>query len=216
MTTSLTRRQALGIGAGATIALTTAGPVAAASASSEHTWKQARSANGWHVIDSTTTYRVEGTNVEVSLARGDVATVLLYVARRFAYEVDMLRAGDLHGHTIDRTVGALFESNHLSGTAIAIRPMHYPLGADVNSTGMSGTERIVVADVLAECEGVVTWGGDLKPVKQSHFHIDVKPGDPRLKRLAARIRERSDAPGEGAGSIDAFTPARRRLAARSQ
>ncbi|MGW5425907.1 hypothetical protein ACWET9_01605 [Streptomyces sp. NPDC004059] len=159
---------------------------------------------------------MEGTNVEVSLAKGDAATVLLHVARRFAYEIDMLRAGDLHGHTTDRTVGASFESNHLSGTALAIRPLHYPLGADVKNTGMSQSERIVVADILADCEGVVAWGGALKPVKRSHFHIDVKPGDARLKRLAARIRGWNDTPGKGAGSIDAFAPARRRLAARYQ
>lgn len=114
------------------------------------------------------------------------------MARRFAYEVDMLRAGDLHGHTTDRRVGASFESNHLSGTAITIRPMHYPLGADVKNTGMSETERIVVADILADCEGVVAWAGDRKPVKQSHFHFHIhfhiKPGDPRLKRLAARFQ----------------------------
>ncbi|MCT9104121.1 hypothetical protein ACFWD7_19875 [Streptomyces mirabilis] len=188
----------------------------AAPASSEHTWKQPRSANGWPVLDHSTKYQVEGTDVEVSLAKGDAATVLLYVARRFAYEVDMLRVGDLHGHTTDRKVGASFESNYLSGTAIAIRPLHYPLGADVKNTGMSETERIVVADILADCERLVAWGGDLKPVKQSHFHINVKPGDSRLKRLAAHIRGWNDTPGEGAGSIDAFAPARRRRTARFQ
>ncbi|MGW6523145.1 hypothetical protein [Streptomyces sp. NPDC054962] len=150
------------------------------------------------------------------MAKGDAAAILLYVARRFAYEIDMLRTGDVHGHTSDRTVGASFESNCLSGTAIVIRPLYYPLGADVQNTGMSETERIVVADILADCEGVVMWGGDLKPVKQSHFHINVKPGDPRLQRLAARIRGWNDTPGEGAGSIDAFAPARRRVAARFQ
>lgn len=218
MTSSLTRRRALGlgIGAGAAIALTTAGPAQAAPASGGRQWKQPGSANGWPVLGHATKYQVEGTGVEVSLATGDAATVLLHVARRFAYEIDMLRAGDVLGHTTDRTVGAPFESNRLSGTAIAIRPLHYPLGADVQNTGMNATERIVVADIVADCEGLVTWGGDLKPVKQSHFHIDVGPGDPRLKRLAARIRGWNDTPGEGAGSIDAFAPARRRLAARYQ
>jgi hypothetical protein len=81
---------------------------------------------------------------------------------------------------------------------------------------MSASERIVVADILADCEGVVPWGGDLKPVKRSHFHVGVKPGDPRLKRLAARIRGWNGTPGEGAGSIDAFAPARRRIAVRYQ
>ncbi|WP_319264369.1 hypothetical protein [Streptomyces sp. ID05-39B] len=130
-------------------------------------------------------YRVEGTDVEVSLADGDAATVLLYVARRFAYEIDMLRDGDLQGHTTDRTVGASFESNRLSGTAMVIRPMHYPLGADVKNTGMSVTERVVITDILADCEGVVVWGGDLMPAKQSHFHIGVKPADLRLERLVS-------------------------------
>ncbi|MFJ2816760.1 hypothetical protein [Streptomyces sp. NPDC087294] len=214
----MTRRQALGIGigAGAALALTSAGPAQAAAASGQHAWKQPRSANGWPVLDHTTTYRVEGTGVEVSLAPGDAATVLLHVARRFAYEIDMLRTGDLHGHTTDRMIGAPFESNHLSGTALAVRPLHYPLGADIKDTGMGEAERVVIADILADCEGLVTWGGDLKPVKQSHFHIDAQPGDARLKRLATRIRGWNDTPGEGAGSIDAFAPARRRTAARFQ
>ncbi|MZE80102.1 hypothetical protein [Streptomyces xinghaiensis] len=159
---------------------------------------------------------MEGTDVEVSLAEGDAATVLLYVARRFAYEIDMLKSGDIQGHTTNRNVGAPFESNHLSGTALAIRPLHYPLGADVKNTGMNEAERIVVTDILTDCEGVVVWGGDLKPVKQSHFHIDVKPGDPRMDRLTARIRGWNGTPGEGAGTIDAFAPARRRRAARFQ
>ncbi|MEV0184691.1 hypothetical protein AB0I54_36235 [Streptomyces sp. NPDC050625] len=96
--------------------------------------------------------------------------------------------------------------------AAAICTTHYPLGADVKNTGMSETERIVVGDILADCEGVVAWGGDLKPVKQS----PVTPGDPRLKRRAARIQGWNDTPGEGAGPIDAFAPARRRLAASFQ
>ncbi|MFH8661984.1 hypothetical protein [Streptomyces afghaniensis] len=58
--------------------------------------------------------RVEGTAVDVPLLTGDVATVLLHVARRFAYEIDVLRPGDVHGHTDHRVVEAGFESNHLS------------------------------------------------------------------------------------------------------
>jgi hypothetical protein len=89
------------------------------------------------------------------LAKRDASTVLLHVARRFACEVDMLRPGDLQGHTTDRKVGTAFESYYLSGTAVAIRPLHYPLGADVENTGMNEAERIVVADILVDCGGVV-------------------------------------------------------------
>ena len=48
------------------------------------------------------------------------------------------------------------------------------------------------------------------PVKESHFQIDVRPGDSRLARLARRIRGEDEAPGSGAGSIDPFLPDRRR------
>ncbi|MFB7494065.1 hypothetical protein ACFC09_05065 [Streptomyces sp. NPDC056161] len=141
-----------------------------------------------------------------------MATVLLYVARRFAYEIDMLRPGDVHGYTVDRTVGADFESNYLSGTAIAIRPLFYPLGAQ-RGTGLSDLERVVIADILADCQDVVGWGGHAKQVKESHFQINVRPGDPRLVRLARRIRGEDAAPGSGAGSIDPFLPDRRRKSA---
>ncbi|WP_326786014.1 hypothetical protein [Streptomyces sp. NBC_00151] len=211
---AFTRRQALGITVGLTTgALLAGGAGAAVAAPRERAWRGARSQNGWPIDGRTATFRIEGTNVDVRLAKGDASTVLLYVARRFAYEIDMLRSGDVQGHGTDRQVGAPFESNHLSGTAIAIRPLFYPLDAD-EATGMSEQERTVVRDILADCQDVVAWGGDLRPVKESHFQINVPPGDPRLSRLAQRIQGWDTAPGQGAGSIDAFAPARLRRAAK--
>ncbi|MEU0071305.1 hypothetical protein ABZ027_17420 [Streptomyces sp. NPDC006332] len=190
----------------------TTSAVPAFAAPQERTWRGSRSANGWPLVDQAAEQRLEGApNVHVSLVEGDVATVLLYVARRFSYEIDMLRPGDVQGHSTDRDVVTGFESNHLSGTAMAIRPLFYPLGAD-KATGMTEQERTVVRDILADCEGVVAWGGDLDPVKESHFQIDVRPGDARLTRLARRIQGWDATPGQGAGSIDAFAPARIRRA----
>ncbi|MFD7704997.1 hypothetical protein [Streptomyces caelestis] len=211
---TLTRRQALGITAGITAGALLVGGPSAAAAPDRNTWQGRRTQNHWPVVDGShvDTLRIEGTNVDVPLLKGDVATVLLYVARRFAYEIDMLRPGDVHGHTVHRAVGADFESNHLSGTAITIRPLHYPLGAQ-EGTGLSDLEKVVVADILAECQGVVSWGGHTKPVKESHFQIDVPPGDPGLARVARRIRGEDTAPGSGAGTIDPFLPERRRKAA---
>ncbi|MBO2464141.1 hypothetical protein [Actinomadura violacea] len=54
-------------------------------------------------------------------------------------------------------VAAPFESNYLSGTAIAVRPDLYPTGSAGN---LLGYELLIVRDVLAECGGVVRWGGD--------------------------------------------------------
>ncbi|MET7482662.1 hypothetical protein [Streptomyces sp. NPDC005538] len=211
---TLTRRQTLGLAAGITAATLVAASPSAQAAPQSSGWRGRRTQNHWPVVDTahTESSRIEGTNASVPLLKGDVATVLLHVARRFSYEIDTLRPGDVQGHSTDRAVGADFESNHLSGTAITIRPLFYPLGAQ-KGTGLSDVEKVVVADILADCEGVVGWGGNADPVKESHFQINVGPGDPELTRLAARIRGEDASPGTGAGSIDPFLPARRRKAA---
>ncbi|WP_030019400.1 hypothetical protein [Streptomyces monomycini] len=62
----------------------------------------------------------------------------------------------------------------------------------------------------------VAWGGllggDETVPKQSHFQIDVKPGNEKLARVAAKFRARDVQPSGGAGAIDAFVPGRRRAA----
>jgi hypothetical protein len=205
----LTRRQTFGIAAGVTTGAFLAGSPGATAVPDQRAWRGGRTQNHWPVVGRghTGTFRIEGTGVDVPLLKGDVATVLTYAARRFAYEIDMLRPGDVEGHTVHRTVGTGFESNRPSGTAI--RPRFYPLGAQ-RGTGLSEPEKVVVADILADCQGVIGWGGHTNPVKESHFQIDVRPGDSRLARLARRIRGEDEAPGSGAGSIDPFLPDRRR------
>ncbi|MER8017778.1 hypothetical protein ACIQ7S_00220 [Streptomyces griseoluteus] len=211
---ALTRRQALGLAAGITAGTFVTTSPSAQAAPQTSGWRGRRTQNQWPVVDAdhTETSRIEGTNVSVPLLKGDVATVLLYVARRFSYEIDTLRPGDVQGHSTDRAVGVDFESNRLSGTALTIRPLFYPLGAQKGS-GLSDLEKAVVADILADCQGVVGWGGTADPVKESHFQIDLGPGDPALATLAARIRGEEATPGTGAGSIDPFVPARRKKAA---
>ncbi|MFD9029742.1 hypothetical protein ACFVZW_01055 [Streptomyces sp. NPDC059567] len=202
----------LGVAAGATMwAGGASGTAAAASAPvpRDKAWRSGRTANGWSVLDDPQAFRIEGSDVVVALRGGEVATVLLHVARRFHYEIDTLTAGEIAGHTVSRTVKEAYESNYLSGTAIAIRPGGYPVGA---RDGFFSHELVVVRDILAECEGVVRWGGDEATPKESHFQIDVKPGDARLKALAARINGWSEAPSKGAGTVDALLPARRRAA----
>ncbi|MFE3825471.1 hypothetical protein [Streptomyces sp. NPDC059092] len=171
-------------------------------------WIGRKSANGWAILAEATKYQVQGApKLTVRLAEGPAATVLLYVVRRYAYEIDMLRPEELAGHATDRTVGAAFESNYLSGTAVAIQPMLYPLGGTA-ANGMSELAVTVVEDILADVGEVVAWGGELDPLKQSHFHIATSPGDRRLEALADRVGDWNTRPGKGAGCIDAFTHSR--------
>ena len=172
-------------------------------------WHGGRSDNGWPILEKAERFDIEGSGQSVRLVEGDAATILLSVARRFHYEIDQLREGDVVGHSTSRRVRERYESNHLSGTAIAIRPHAYPAGV---KGGLYPHELVVVRDILAELGGVVVWGGDLKTPKESHFQIAQPPGHPLVESVARRIRGLDDSPGRGAGSLDAFDPARRRRA----
>jgi hypothetical protein len=142
------------------------------------------SANGWPLRHKDIVqHKIEGSGATAALRSGDVATVLLHVARRFHYEVAPL----LPGQVSQADSGAPFESNYLSGTAFAIRPDLYPTGARGN---FFPHELAVVRDILAECEGIVRWGGDFKKSpKEGHFQLDVKPANAKLAKVAHKITQ---------------------------
>jgi hypothetical protein len=176
-------------------------------------WRGGTSANGWPVLGpaAAISCHVEGSAAVVALRPGDVATVLTYVLRRFHYEVHTLAAGDLIGHSVNRSLSWAPESNHLSGTAVAIRPGQYPLGV---RDAFHPAEVAVIRDVLADCDGVVRWGADdPRTSKAGHFQIDVRPGAPALRKLAVALSGRTAPAGRGAGGMpDPFAPERRQRA----
>ena len=165
--------------------------------------------------DVIATHRIEGSRAAVRLREGVAAAVLLHVARRWHYEIAQLDTGEggrITGYTADRTVGASFESNYLSGTAIALHPTAYPLGG---SEPLWPRHEVIVRDILVDCEGTVVWGGDLAPVKVSHFHLVARPDDKLLARVGARLdtSRHTEVRTQTAGAVaDPATPARRERA----
>ncbi|WP_380168362.1 hypothetical protein [Jannaschia sp. R86511] len=146
------------------------------------------------------------------LADGPAATVLLHAVRRFAYEVDTLRPGDVVSLTPDRQVLSPERSNLLSGTAVHIRPGSFPRGTDGN---LFPEQLTVLEDITAEAGGVLAWGGHLDVPDQGLLYVDVRPSSPALSGLADRFAhvDRMDVAG-GAGDVDVFDPDRRRAATR--
>ncbi|MER7536446.1 hypothetical protein ABTX77_16915 [Streptomyces sp. NPDC097704] len=176
------------------------GAATAAVAGGRRPKRPATSANGWTIQanadrDSQVwTRSVSGAGLSVPVWIGDVETVLLHVVRRFHYEVEELHAGDLAGWRPAKEVRRRHpESNLASGTAVRIRQ-----GAGAHGS-LFPLQTDTIRAILAECDGVVRWGGDDKPVDESLFYIAVGPLDPRLADLAARIREWNATPGRGAG-----------------
>lgn len=204
----ISRRRLLGAAAGAGALTLVPGAPALARDGSQ---------NGWR-IDPTAiaTYRIEGSAASVALRRGAPAAVLLHVARRWHYEIAPLDTGEggVVGYTTRRKTRAPYETNHFSGTAIALHPEAYPAGG---SEPLWPHHELIVRDILVDCEGIVAWGGDLSPVKASHFHIAVKPGDKALARVGARLDTSRHVAlrGQAAGAVaDPGTPERRDKARR--
>ncbi|MFT9478195.1 hypothetical protein [Streptomyces sp. Mo3] len=115
------------------------------------------SPNGWEmekVTDGGGTIwsrPVPGTPLEgVTVRIGAPEAVLVHVIRRFHYEIDELRMSDVVGW---RRPGAvrkgLPEGNQASGTAVRIRPGHYPRGV---KGGFFPQQEVVIRDIRAELE----------------------------------------------------------------
>jgi hypothetical protein len=178
--------------------------------------KAPTSANGWPLerqanhVSTVWTRPVSGTGLEVDIRIGDVEAILLHVVRRYHYEVEQLPRVDLAGwQRIDGLKKDAPESNLASGTAVRIRP----------GAGASGSlfplQVLTVRDILADCEGVVRWGGDDEPVDESLFYLDRGPDDASVRKLADRLRVAEATPGDGAGvTVDVLAPSRRDRAKR--
>ncbi|MFJ3975696.1 hypothetical protein [Streptomyces sp. NPDC090021] len=176
------------------------------------------STNGWEMEkvadDHGSVYTRPVTGVPVGgiqMRMADVETVLVHVVRRFHYEVETLRGGDVTGWAQPDSVRkGLPESNLASGTAVRIRSGSYPVGA---RGGFYPLQEVTLRDILADCDGVVRWGGDDAKPDESLFYIDVRPGDERLGKVAAKIWEWNYTPGQGSGVlVDTFQPQRRTAA----
>lgn len=184
----ISRRRLLGAAAGT--GLLVLAPIRPSSAAGKGftEWTQKASANGWTINPTAVRpYHIQGSSASVALRQGRVAAVLLHVARRWHYEIAPLDTGEgggITGYTTRRIVQAEFESNYLSGTAIALHPTAYPANG---SEGLFPRHQAIVRDILADCEGTVAWGADLNPVKVSHFEIVARPGSGVLARVSARL-----------------------------
>jgi hypothetical protein len=147
----------------------------------------ATSQNGWPVATAgqQDTSTVAGVTFPNGVLRGDVATVLHYVARRFHAEVEPLHAGWCWGWFVKNVAGSTSISNHASGTAIDFNAPAHPLGA---AGTFSSTKQAAIHRIIADCDGVVRWGGDYSG-RKDEMHFEINKGAAAVKALATRIRE---------------------------
>lgn len=162
------------------------------------------------------TYTVPGSKVRLRLRRGQVATVLLWIAEQFDDRVEDIDkaqsfiedaepsiAGGEPSTLLDdwsyaeRPVRGSTStlSNHASGTAIDLNATQHPRGVSNTFTDAQIREvrailRRLVDPLTARC--VVRWGEDYRsaPVDGMHFEIDADPK--AVARVAASLAEKEE------------------------
>jgi hypothetical protein len=158
----------------------------------------ARSQNGWTVLESApAAVTVPGTDVRLTIRPGDVAVVLLEVARRFHDEVEPIDRGirDDWGWAYRPIRGKNSGfSNHASATAIDLNATQHPRG--VRNTFTPAQERAVrriLAATRDERTGreVVRWGEDYQSTVDG-MHFEINADAAAVARVANRIKEEDE------------------------
>jgi hypothetical protein len=168
----------------------------------------ATSQNGWTVLTSAPpAVTVPGTNVRLTVRPGDVAVVLMEVARRFHSEVESLTGGvrDDWGWAYRPVRGRQSGfSNHASGTAIDLNATQHPRG--VRNT-FTAAEKAAVRRILATTRDnrtdrqVVRWGEDYSTTIDG-MHFEINADSAAVARVADRFREGSGSEDEDMKATD--------------
>jgi hypothetical protein len=147
----------------------------------------ADSQNGWPLAgrDDQDRTGVAGVDFPNGVLRGDVATVLLHVARRFHEEVEPLHPGWCWGWEVKKINGTDTFSNHASGTALDLNAPDHPVGPAGTFTDRQVAR---IRRILDDCDGVVRWGGDYSGDKDE-MHFEIVKGRAAVAALADKITQ---------------------------
>lgn len=150
------------------------------------------SQNGYRAKDYSliASYTVPGTSVRVSLRKGDVSVVLLYLLKEFNRTVQPLRSSDTGGYNPRSVIGGRDISNHASGTAVDVRWRDHPLGA----RGTFNSNQVkAIRKILSYLEGVVRWGGDYSG-RKDEMHFEINASLSKVEDVADKIRNGGNKP----------------------
>lgn len=156
--------------------------------------------NGWPADPSRaniTALTIDGATFPGGVRRGDVETVLRYVAQQWHQRVETLRPGCCWGYAYRDVKGGAELSNHAGGYALDFNAPDHPLGA----AGTFGRAQVVaIYAILSEVGHVVRWGGDYTG-RKDEMHVEIVGSAAAVAAVAARLQ------GTTAPSTPSGTPA---------
>lgn len=156
----------------------------------------ATSQNGYRANDRSliASYKVPGG--KLALRKGDVATVLVYAITRLHSEVEPLKWPGNWGYA-ERTIrgSSTTLSNHASGTCFDMNAPRHPLG---KRGTFSKSQVRKIKKILADCDGVIRWGGNYNG-RKDEMHFEINKGSAAVRALAQQIRA-GKKPGPSGGA----------------
>lgn len=137
--------------------------------------------NGWPMVNANKTVSVQVVPAarRVPLLRGDVATILNAFIILYNRRVEKITS-QVWGWSADNDV---WNSNHMSATAIDIGAPKYPWG----TYRMDGDTIRHVEALLRDFKGVVFWGRRWRKPDEMHYQIGLPPSDSRVHALAVEL-----------------------------
>lgn len=157
-----------------------------------------KSQNGWTVLENRPPYiKVPGTvDTKIAVRPGNVAVVLIEVARRFNEEVEPLDGGlrDEWGWAYRPIRGKETGfSNHASATAIDLNATKHPRGVKNTFTAKKKKAVRTILDdfvdpVTGEC--VIRWGEDYSTTVDG-MHFEINADAKAVARVVTLLREKN-------------------------
>jgi|SRR5690349_10423050 len=132
------------------------------------------------------TYSIKGSDTRITMRKGDVSVVLLYVAQQFNDTVERLIPSQCGGYNPRSIIGMGSRdiSNHASGTAIDLNWGKHVMG--VHGT-FSAKQVAAIRRILSFLEGVVRWGGDYHS-RKDEMHFEINAPLSKVAAVADKIR----------------------------
>lgn len=129
---------------------------------------------------------IAGVTMAPGVRRGDVATVLFYIAEQFHHRVEKLVSPGCWGYAYRKNRNANNLSCHASATAIDLNAPRHPNG---KRGTFSKAQVAEIRRILAEVGGIVRWGGDFTGTPdEMHFEIVASPAT--VAMVAGRLTGR--------------------------
>lgn len=163
---------------------------------------------------------VPGTDVKITVRKGSVGDLLIYVAARYHREVEPLRAADgvldCWGYAFREIRGSATElSNHAAGAAVDLRARKHPMGTAV-SASFTPAQIAACTRIMSDCAPVIRWGGTYSGRVDSMHWEGVSGSEADYAAVLARVQggggmsvwDRKEKPwGGGISNIEINSPA---------